>query len=218
MRAQLCADLGLTPTDLPYAGELLDVNEEHAEWRGAAERVLRGFALSLLVPQQHYDAVAGWVNAAGSRSAGVAIGEGRPARVRAGCPTTAPTPVTGPDGLLLADCIEIKDGPFREYLAGELAKRADHRCAASLEEFRSERRAVTREGQVRSGERHEKDDRHRVDDPRRWVLGWANERKIAALRIELAELERACGRQLPMSRISAHSGTHPGTARRTPSA
>jgi uncharacterized protein YPO0396 len=48
---------------------------------------------------------------------------------------------------------------------------------------------VTREGQVRSGERHEKDDRHRVDDPRRWVLGWANERKIAALRDELAELD-----------------------------
>ena len=42
---------------------------------------------------------------------------------------------------------------------------------------------------MRSGERHEKDDRHRVDDPRRWVLGWANERKIAALRDELAELE-----------------------------
>ena len=62
MRAELCAALGLTPDDLPYAGELLDVSDEHAEWRGAAERVLRGFALSLLVPQQHYDAVAGWVN------------------------------------------------------------------------------------------------------------------------------------------------------------
>jgi uncharacterized protein YPO0396 len=42
---------------------------------------------------------------------------------------------------------------------------------------------------VRSGERHEKDDRHRVDDPRRWVLGWINERKVAALRAELAELD-----------------------------
>ena len=40
---------------------------------------------------------------------------------------------------------------------------------------------MTREGQVRSGDRHEKDDRSRVDDPRSWVLGWANERKIAAL-------------------------------------
>ena len=62
VRAELCAALGLTPDDLPYAGELLDVTDEHAQWRGAAERVLRGFALSLLVPQQHYDSVAGWVN------------------------------------------------------------------------------------------------------------------------------------------------------------
>ena len=57
LRAQLCADLGLTPAELPYAGELLDLNDEQAEWRGAAERVLSGFALSLLVPQQHYEAV-----------------------------------------------------------------------------------------------------------------------------------------------------------------
>jgi uncharacterized protein YPO0396 len=96
---------------------------------------------------------------------------------------------SGRDGLFLADCIEVKDGPFCDYLVDELVKRADYRCTSSVEEFRSQRRAVTREGQVRSGERHEKDDRHRVDDPRRWVLGWANERKITALRSELAELE-----------------------------
>ena len=83
----------------------------------------------------------------------------------------------GMTGCVLADCIEVKDGPFREYLVDELTKRADYRCAATVEEFRSQRRAVTREGQVRSGERHEKDDRHRVDDPRRGSsAGSTNER------------------------------------------
>ena len=190
VRAELCAALGLTPEDLPYAGELLDVFDGHAEWRGAAERVLRGFALSLLVPQQHYDAIAGSVNSRrltfhghGGKVTGAKLVYERVPRQR----VRLQPPVH--DGLLLADCIDVKDGPFREYLVNELTKRADFRCAASLEEFRSQRRAVTREGQVRSGERHEKDDRHRVDDPRRWVLGWANERKIAALRTELAELE-----------------------------
>jgi uncharacterized protein YPO0396 len=191
VRAQLCADLGLTPADLPYAGELLDISDEYSEWRGAAERVLRGFALSLLVPQQHYDAVAGWVNSRrlsfqgrGGRAIGAKlIYERVPTR-------RIPLQPDQHEALLLADCIEVKDGPFREYLHDELMKRAGYRCAANLEEFRSERRAVTREGQVRSGERHEKDDRHRVDDPRRWVLGWANERKITALRTELAELEK----------------------------
>ncbi|EUA08437.1 exonuclease SbcCD, C subunit [Mycobacterium kansasii 732] len=190
MRAELCAALGLTPDDLPYAGELLDVFDGHAQWRGAAERVLRGFALSLLVPQQHYDAVAGWVNGRrltfhgrGGKVTGAKLVYERVARQRVRLQPPEH------DGLLLGDCIDVKDGQFREYLINELTKRADFRCAASLEEFRSQRRAVTREGQVRSGERHEKDDRYRVDDPRRWVLGWANERKIAALRTEFAELE-----------------------------
>ena len=189
VRAELCAALGLTPDDLPYAGELLDLSDGHAEWRGAAERVLRGFALSLLVPQQHCDAVVGWVNGRrltfhdrGGKAIGAKLVYERVARQR------VPLQPPAHEELWLADCIEVKDGLFNRYLVDELAKRADYRCASSLEEFRGQRRAVTREGQVRSGERHEKDDRHRVDDPRRWVLGWANERKIAALRDELAEL------------------------------
>jgi len=185
VRAELCAALGLTPDDLPYAGELLDVYDEHAQWRGAAERVLRGFALSLLVPQRHYDAVTAWVNGrrltVGGRGAKLVYERVPHHRVR--------LQPTAHDGLLLADCIEVRHGQFEEYLRAELMKRADFRCAATLDEFRNERRAVTREGQVRSGDRHEKDDRHRVDDPRRWVLGWVNERKIAAMRAELAELE-----------------------------
>lgn len=186
IRAELCSALNLTPGELPYAGELLDVDDEHSQWRGAAERVLRGFALSLLVPQRHYDAVAAWVN---GRSLTVA---GRGAklvyeRVPAHRVRLQPTVE---DGLLLADCIDVREGPFTEYLRHELMKRANFRCAATLDEFRNHPRAVTREGQVRSGDRHEKDDRHRVDDPRRWVLGWINERKIAALRNELTELQQ----------------------------
>jgi uncharacterized protein YPO0396 len=190
IREELCAALRLTPEDLRYAGELLDVTDEHSDWRGAAERVLRGFALSLLVPQRHYDAVADWVN---SRRLTFRGRSGKPVGARLVYErVTAHRVSLQParrEGLMLADCIDIKDGPFRGYLADELAKRADYLCATSLEEFRSHKRAVTREGQVRSGERHEKDDRRRVDDPRSWVLGWANERKVAALRDELAELD-----------------------------
>lgn len=192
LREQLCSELRLTAEDLPYAGELVDVTEEHAEWRGAAERVLRGFALSLLVPQEHYNEVARWVN--GRRL----IFRGRDGRqhgtklVYERVPDRRiPLRPAGHDHLVLADCLETKAGPFSDYLADELIKRADYRCVETLAQFGQERRAVTREGQVRSGERHEKDDRTRVDDPRTWVLGWANERKIAALQHEVAELDRA---------------------------
>ncbi|OZM70636.1 hypothetical protein CFN78_24900 [Amycolatopsis antarctica] len=192
LRERLCADLGLTAEELPYAGELLDVTEDHAQWRGAAERVLRGFALSLLVPQEHYESVAGWVN---GRRLTFRGRDGRPVGTKLVYERVSPrrVPLQRPRSveLLLADCLEAKDGPFAGYLLDELTKRADYRCVDTLAQFRAEKRAVTREGQVRSGGQHIKDDRTRVDDPRTWVLGWANERKIAALRAELADLDDA---------------------------
>lgn len=194
LREQLCNDLGLTPEELPYAGELLDVVEDQSEWRGAAERVLRGFALSLLVPQIHYDEVARWVNGRrlsfrgrdGRQIGTKLVYERVPDR-------RVPLRPAAHDRLLLADCLETKAGAFADYLADELIKRGDYLCVDTLAQFGQERRAVTREGQVRSGERHEKDDRTRMDDPRTWVLGWANERKIAALHEELAQLEATKG-------------------------
>ena len=44
------------------AGELIAVRPESREWEGAAERVMRGFALSLLVDQRSYPQVAAWID------------------------------------------------------------------------------------------------------------------------------------------------------------
>lgn len=190
VRAQLCTALGLAAEELPFAGELIDVLPEHSGWRGAAERVLRGFALSLLVPQEHYGAVSRWVNdnrlgyvdRDGSRRGARLVYDRVPSRqVRLQADTKA--------GPTLADVLDVREGAFADYLRNELIRRANHRLAGSLEEFRSLTKAVTREGQVRAGERHEKDDRHGIDDPRRWALGWANETKIAALRADLDALD-----------------------------
>jgi uncharacterized protein YPO0396 len=192
LRVQLCSDLGLQPEDLPFAGELLDVAEGFERWRGAAERVLHGFGLSLLVPQEHYSAVAQWVNGRrltylrddGARRGVRLVYERVPRR------QVALQPPSGQDGLRLFQALELAPGPFEGYLRDQLGRRADHRCAESLQEFQEAARAVTAEGQVRSGDRHEKDDRSRVDDPRTWVLGWANERKIEALTAQLHEQQR----------------------------
>lgn len=43
--------------DLAFASELIRVRDEHTEWEGVAERLLRGFGLSLLVADEHYPAV-----------------------------------------------------------------------------------------------------------------------------------------------------------------
>ncbi len=82
---------------------------------------------------------------------------------------------------MLAELLEVKPGPFLEWMTRELWRRADHVCAETIERFRTARFAVTRAGQVRADGRHEKDDRHAIDDRTRWVLGWSNAEKIDAL-------------------------------------
>ena len=186
VRDELRRALGVEESDLPFAGELIDVHEDHTEWRGTAERVLRPFALTLLVPQAHYAEVTRWVNGKhlGTRLVYLRVPE---RRVRS-------TPSESPGGTRLWEILEIEPGPFTDFLVGELAHRAEHRLVASLTELEQEDRAVTREGLVRDRHRHEKDDRYRVNDARRWVLGRSSERKMAAFAEELAELQQTVTR------------------------
>lgn len=174
LRARLCEELGIDADTLPFAGELVQVRPEHAEWEGVAERVLRGFALSLLVPPERYNDVSRWVN---ERHLGARI-----VYYRVG-PTSLPRPARRGDELLLADTLEVKgDSDYYAWVESELTRRADQVCARTLEEFRRAERAVTREGQVKAGRgRHEKDDRHRIGDRANYVLGWSNEAKVALL-------------------------------------
>lgn len=197
VRRRLVADLRLAEDDLPFAGELLDVREDYADWRGAAERVLRGFALSMLVPQRHYAAVSRWVNdnRLHARLVYLRVAE---RRVR-----TVPTARSTHQ---LADVITVEPGVFADYLATELAQRADHVLAASVEQLQREDRAVTREGLVRDRDRHEKDDRRSASDPRTWVLGRGSEMKIAALEAEVGEHEGAlAGLERDLSALDAES-------------
>lgn len=189
LRQALCAGVGLEESALPFAGELVQVRPEHQQWQGAAERVLRGFALSLLVPTEHYPAVSAWIerNHLGARVVYYRVAE---RRVR----PPAHDGAAG-DELVLADLLEVKDSPFADWLEAELAQRAGYVCATSLSHFQQLRRAVTVAGQVKSPDgRHEKDDRFRVDDHSRYVLGWSNEQKIDALLTRAATLSDRLGR------------------------
>ncbi|HET9061054.1 MAG TPA: ATP-binding protein [Acidimicrobiales bacterium] len=175
LRELLCAELGMAASDIPFAGELLRVEPDAKDWEGAAERVLHGFALSLLVPDAHYEAVARWID---GRHLGTRV-------VYFRVPATVAAPVMpdrAPGTTLLLDLIEVKPGtPFGAWLQAELARRADHACVASTAEFRKHHKALTRAGQVKERDRHEKDDRRQIGDRRHYVLGWSNQAKVEAL-------------------------------------
>jgi uncharacterized protein YPO0396 len=102
-------------------------------------------------------------------------------------------PALHPDSMVHK--LEIKsDSPFYAWLERELAHRFDLACCTGQEQFRREARAITRAGQIKgAGERHEKDDRHRIDDRSRYVLGWSNQGKIAALESRARALQARLG-------------------------
>jgi uncharacterized protein YPO0396 len=191
IRADLSSALGLDAGSLPFAGELIEVRQEERAWEGAAERLLHGFALSLLVPDEHYTAVASWVDAThmGSRLVYYRV-QSRPGTVRA-----------RRDARAMTNKLTIKDqSSFYDWLQRELDERFDHICCASLDDLRREEKAITRTGQIKTGgRRHEKDDRRRIDDRATFVLGWSNAGKIAALEKAAAALEgrmQALGREI----------------------
>jgi uncharacterized protein YPO0396 len=187
MRAALSEALGLDAAAMPFAGELLRVREEARAWEGAIERVLHNFALALLVPDTHYAAVASWVDR--THLAGRLVYF----RVR---PTLRADELPALHADSLVGKLEIKDdSAFFGWLERELARRFNYACCATPEQFRRETRALTQNGQVKApGERHEKDDRHRLDDSSRYVLGWSNLAKIAALEVQKRALEQQLGK------------------------
>jgi uncharacterized protein YPO0396 len=187
MRAWLCGEIGLPAEALPLAGELIQVRPEWSAWEGAAERLLHGFALSLLVPDEHYRAVSAWINEHHLNTRLVYY------RVPKAIAPDAPVPAADAARQLFSR-LEIKDGPLYDWLERELTRRAGYDCAETIDEFRRAARAITRTGQIKGpGGRHEKDDRRRIDDHAGYVLGWSNQQKIEALLERAAKVQRRLG-------------------------
>ena len=194
LRGWLGRELRIGEDSLPFAGELVAVREDEADWEGAAERLLRGFALSLLVPDEHYAAVSDWIDGHHLKDRVVYYRVPEPSRIREA--SARPAPGT------LAAKLTVRDTPFAGWLEHELSRRADHMCVATMAEFRRMSRAITRAGQIKGGGRHEKDDRFRIDDRRQYVLGWSNQRKLDAL------LDQAGTLAVRLSEVAAEQERH----------
>lgn len=176
VRESLAQALGVSPTTLPFVGELLQVKQGESEWTGAVERVLASFARTLVVPAQHYLAAAEFIDAEflGTRLVYERV---------------EPRGEDGPDFVadLLPSKLDLADGAYTGWLAERLQRRFAYACVDDARSLDGVQRGVTRNGQVKhSPSLHEKDDRFRVADRTRWVLGFSTEAKEAELERVLA--------------------------------
>ena len=185
IRAKLSQELGIPLSRMPFAGELIEVKPDHIEWAGAANRLLGGFATNLLVHEDDYRKVANWVERNHLRDRWTYT------IVPAGA-HSSPAPV---DDRSIVSALEVHQHAFRSWITGQLARSFDYERVDSIADLVRVDKGITKAGQIKyPGRRHEKDDRHDINDRRNWVLG-DNREKLARFKEDAAtvgaELEQA---------------------------
>lgn len=181
VRNDLAESLDLNPEDLPFVGELIQIREEEAQWQGAAERVLHGFALSMLVSVKITPLLPVWLD---GKHLGIKLVYHRVQSVR-----ESPREVRDNS---LALKFDIRPGLWRRWILSELCRSFDYACVESTAQFASYERAVTLHGQIKHNQtRHEKDDRHNINDRRYWVTGFDNLAKRREFEAQARDLGQA---------------------------
>lgn len=177
LRTAIADALHLDPSQLPFVGELVQIKPEWSAWQGAIERVLRGFATSILVEERHAEPFIAWVN---EHHLGQDLAYHRMIRL------ASVRSELGPKSLYRR--LELaKSPPHIDWLREELKSRFDYTCCDDLAEFKAATRAVTITGQIRhNATRYEKRDRYDVKDKRQWSLGFDNAEKVKLYKAEFA--------------------------------
>lgn len=176
-RADLAAQLALPEGDLPFLAELVEVQPEESEWRGAIERAIGSERLRVLVPEQDLEAALRWVNHRDNRL-----------HVRLqGARTSEQRVEFFADGYLRK--LNFKQhrllGAAKRLLAGR-----DLHCVASPDQLKTVEHALTKEGMM-SG-RHgkfEKQDQKRLDQD--WMTGFDNKDQLESLASQKVSVEQA---------------------------
>lgn len=185
LRQEIAETLNVSENTLPFVGELIQVKQSGTEWQGAIERVLRGFALSLLVDESRYLALSSHIDGHHLKQHLVYYrtheqAEGNGVRVL--------------DANSLVHKIEVKECDQAKWLYAQLRSRFDYACVDSVLALRRSERAVTKEGHIKHSQTcHEKDDRRHLDDRFHWVLGFDNRDKLTLYRQQAEELENKAG-------------------------
>lgn len=173
-RAALAQAAGLTPEDLPFVAELVEVRTEHEPWRDAFNLALGGFATVLLLDAAHLRAF---------RAAIDTVPTARRVQFQ-GVPTGGPDDVAL-DSRTLPGRLDFRAGPFTAWLRSELAQRFDYVCVDTPGELAQHPKALTRTGQVSQGTRGAHGGQGHAN-----VLGFTNTRRLAFLDQQIARAQQ----------------------------
>jgi uncharacterized protein YPO0396 len=174
IRALISQKTGIPEADLPFAGELMEVRPEFKEWTGAIERLLHNFGTSLLVPERCYFEAAKYINHHHLGTRLVFF------RVPAAKPVIRADFLSDPKRVP-AKLVFDEEKPLTEWVKSEVVRRFSHTCCVDIQSLNQVDYGITRDGLIRDGTRHVKDDRSQINDRSRYILGWNTQAKLAAL-------------------------------------
>ena len=179
LRDELARSLSLNPEQCMFIGELIDIREEQRSWQGAIERALGGLRTTLLIPQENYFLVTRWLN---ERHTGLYV------RVQVVNEQKQVADEFKKSGYLIK--LGWREHPYQDWLKRHLAK-FDLKCVDSTQELDVTPFSMTQQGltHLEKG-RFEKKDQGRIDDRRKWCLGFSNKSRLALLKNDKSNLEQ----------------------------
>jgi uncharacterized protein YPO0396 len=181
VRQEILVYTGASEQEIPFIGELIQVFPKEKDWELAIEKVLHTFALRLIVPEKHYEKVNEYVNENNLR--------GRIVYERFQNETFMNTMISK-DKDSISTKIEIKrQSEYANWVENQIKTNYNYICTTK-EDLPTYTKAVTINGLVKNGTRHEKDDREKSLSRANYVLGWDNKEKIKLVREMLRELDK----------------------------
>lgn len=196
VREQIADYLGVSAAELPFIAELIQVKQGADDWEMVIEKVLRGFAMRLIVPERYYAQVNQYVNSTklGTRLVYHKV----PDYYR------SESKVFAPPKALVQKLMFHPESPYSDWVKEQVLTTFDYLCADNLGEFETYRKAITREGLIKAASRHEKDDRDSGMGRSQYILGWTNTGKVDSIVADIhslqAKIEKSLQRQDQLQR------------------
>ena len=179
LRRQVAHAAGFAPEDLPFVAELIDVGEDHQQWRTAIETVLGSSARLLLVPATHLEDFSAAIDPL--HLTGRITFEGVPTG-----PWDPALPATS-DRDRISGKLVFKGSPFTAWVFNHVsAESRNALCVPTSRDLAGPGYRVTLAGQTRRGRRgaHGRADQHNI-------IGFSNADTLAAIDADLQEIQAA---------------------------
>lgn len=181
IRQEILFHTKATSNEIPFIGELIQVLPKETKWEMAIEKVLRNFALRLIVPEEYYKQVNTYVND-NKELKGKIVYE----RYQG---NSFMNNMLSKDKDSIFCKVEIRRASgYADWIENQIKTNYNYICTTK-DDLPTYNKAVTINGLIKSGTRHERDDRQKTLARENYVLGWDNKEKIKLTRESLKQLE-----------------------------